>query len=155
MSGAAIAYHLRVNKYVDRRLFVEVLRFVARYQPVREMGYLSMGGGYLEDFRVMHQSLGIYRMLSFDMDDWVVDRQMFNRPYGFVQCSVASSDEIIGRFDDIREDLVGSSGNLIVWLDYTMPRKRHSQLRELEQLASLLTHGDVFRITLNANRSSF
>ncbi len=105
MSGSSVAYHLRVNKYVDRRLFVEALEFVARYQAVRDMGYVSMGGGYLEDFRVMHQSLGIQRMLTFDMDEWVVQRQMVNKPYGFVECEVASSGEIVDRFDDVRKRL--------------------------------------------------
>jgi hypothetical protein len=155
MSGSNVAYHLRVNKYVDRRLLVEALEFVARYQAVRDMGYVSMGGWYLEDFRVMHQSLGIRRMLTFDIDEWVVRRQTVNKPYGFIECEVASSGEILDSFDDIRKRLVGPSGNVIVWLDYTIPSKRYDQLAELEQLTSLLIHGDVFRITLNASRSSF
>jgi len=143
-----------MNKYIDRQLFLEVLEFVGRYQSLLDCAYLGMGGGFLEDFRVIHQAFGICKMLSFDLDEWVISRQLVNRPYGFVQCETASSTEIIDRFDAIRTEMVGPDGKVIVWLDYTQPGDRRLQLEDLEGLVGELNHGDVFRITLNANRSS-
>jgi hypothetical protein len=155
MSGSSVAYHLRVNKYIDRRLFIETLGLVGRCYPVSQFAYISMGGGYLEDFRVLHQAFGIRAMLSFDMDDWVIGRQLVNRPYGFIRCEKARSEEVIDRFDEERAKLVGTEGNVIVWLDYTEANRRYEQLTELQALTGKLVPGDVFRITLNAQRSAF
>ena len=128
---------------------------VGRRFPVSEFGYVSMGGAYLEDFRVLHQAFGIRAMLSFDMDDWVIGRQLINRPYGFIRCEKAKSGEVVGRFDEERAKLVGAEGNVIMWLDYTEATQRYEQLVELQVLTSKLVPGDVFRITLNAQRSAF
>lgn len=155
MSGSTVPYHLRVNKYVDRQLFLELLDVVARYQPLENVAYISMGGGYLEDFRVLHQAFGIRKMLSFDMEDWMVKRQEVNRPYGFIRCRCATSGDIVNDFDGIREELVGSDGRVVVWLDFTEADMRRDQLYELEQLTKKLIHGDVFRITMNAHRPNF
>ncbi|WP_020472347.1 O-methyltransferase [Zavarzinella formosa] len=155
MSGNTVPYHLRVNKFVDRQLFLELIENVARYQPMGDVAYISMGGGYLEDFRVLHQAFGIRRMLSFDMDAWMIDRQEVNKPYGFIRCKCAKSEEIIRDFDNIRHEMVGDDGRLIIWLDYTEASMRHDQLYDLEQLTKKLNHGDIFRITMNAYRPSF
>jgi hypothetical protein len=155
MSGSTVAYHLRVNKHIDRRLFLEALAMVAQAWPIGEYAYISMGGGYLEDFRVLHQAFGIRAMLSFDYEEWMIDRQCINRPYGFIRCVAASSTDIIDRLEAERAQLVGQDGRLIIWLDYTQPSKRIAQLQDLESLLKKLVEGDVFRITLNASRAAF
>jgi hypothetical protein len=155
MSGSKLAYHLRVNKYVDRQLFLEALELVGRFQPLAEAGYISMGGWNLEDFRVIHQAFNIRAMLSFDMDEWVVSRQRINRPYGFIRCKQATSEDIVDQFHKFRAETVGENRNVIVWLDYTEAAERYDQLDQLERLTGKLIHGDVFRITLNAHRESF
>jgi hypothetical protein len=155
MSGSKVPYHLRVNKYVDRQLFIETLDYVARYQPLKDAAYLSMGGGYLEDFRVLHQAFAIRRMLSFDLEDWMITRQEVNRPYGFIECQHASSTAVVRDFDAIRTRLTGPDGRVIIWLDYTEESMRWDQLNDLEQLTKKLIHGDVFRITMNAHRLNF
>jgi hypothetical protein len=155
MSGSKVPYHLRVNKYVDRQLLLEILDYVARYQTMSDVGYISMGGGYLEDFRVLHQAFGIRRMLSFDLEEWMIKRQQVNRPYGFIKCQCASSTTIVQDFDAVRDELVGEDGRVIVWLDYTEADMRYHQLSDLEELTKRLIHGDVFRITMNAHRPNF
>lgn len=155
MSGSKVPYHLRVNKYVDRQLFMEVMDYLARCQSIRDMAYISMGGGYLEDFRVLHQAYGIRKMLSFDMDEWMRKRQEVNKPYGFINCRRASSTEVIAEFDSIRRELVGDEGRVIFWLDYTEADMRYDQLVDLEQLTKKLIPGDVFRITMNAHRPNY
>ena len=154
MSGGQIAYHLRVNKFIDRMLFVEALQVVRRYISLDEYGYVSMAGAYMEDCRLIHQSMRITRMYSFDTDKAVIARQMVNRPFGFIQTHRQSSKELVVDFDAVRLALGGSETNAIVWLDYTNPRERRSQLQELGTLVTKLIGGDIVRITLNANRAS-
>jgi hypothetical protein len=78
-----------------------------------------------------------------------------NRPYGFIRCQCAKSEEIVDDFDTIRQELVGSDGRVIIWLDYTEADMRHDQLFDLEQLTRKLVHGDILRITINAHRPNF
>jgi len=133
-----------VNKYIDRQLFIELVEMISRYQPMADAAYISMGGGYLEDFRVLHQAFGIEKMLSFDMGDWMTRRQKVNRPYGFIDCVCASSTDIINGFDAYRRRVTKGESNVIIWLDYTEASMRNDQLNDLSQLTNKLTHGDVF-----------
>jgi hypothetical protein len=148
------SYHLRVNKYIDRQLFVEALGLVDRFRPIAGYGYVSMGGAYLEDCRVLHQAHKITRMYSFDMDAKVLQRQAVNRPYGFISYEQRTSRQAIEGFQDIRAALGAGEMNAVVWLDYTNPAQRKAQLQDLGILVSRLIEGDVVRITLNAHRTT-
>ena len=154
MSGSQLAYHLRVNKYIDRQVFIEALDLVDRFRPVAQYGYVSMAGAYLEDCRLLHQSHRITRMYSFDGNEKVLPRQAVNRPYGFIQCECHRSRDLVDRLDTIRTALAAPETNLIIWLDYTSPKQRKSQLQELETLVPKLIDGDVVRVTFNANRAT-
>lgn len=154
MSGSQIAYHLRVNKFIDRQLFVETLDLVSRFIPLTGHGYVSMAGAYLEDCRVLHQAIRISRMYSFDTQESVIARQEVNRPFGFIQCQKQSSKQLVENFDSVRNTLSDSEINVVVWLDYANARQRQSQLQELGTLVPKLISGDVVRITLNANRAT-
>src|SRR5262245_56055209 len=138
MNGSQIAYHLRVNKYIDRQLFVEALGLVNRFIPLAGHGYVSMAGAYLEDCRVMHQSMRISRMYSFDTEASVLARQAVNRPFGFIRCEQRSSGQVIEGFESVRAALGGAETNVVVWLDYATASKRHEQLQELETLVPKL-----------------
>src|SRR5438046_1663193 len=105
MNGSQVAYHLRVNKYIDRQMLIEALDLVNRYAPVERYGYVSMAGPYLEDCRVLHQAVRISRMYSFDTSASVVARQEVNRPYGFVQTSHGSSGKVVREFEQVRAAL--------------------------------------------------
>ncbi len=154
MSGANIAYHLRVNKHIDRCLFLEVLGVVSAFRPIKEYGYVSMGGNFLEDFRAVHQQFGIQQMYSFDGSPNVITRQEVNKPYGFIKCAARKSRDVVTGFDALRTEQFGETRNVVVWLDYTMPGERQAQLIDVEMLTAKLIAGDVFRVTMNANRSS-
>ena len=152
MSGANLAYHLRVNKHIDRCLFIEALEVAAAYRSIEGHGYVSMGGNFLEDFRVIHQEFAINRMYSFDASAAVISRQEVNKPFGFIKCEARNSTQVVQEFDQLRTAQFGENSNVIVWLDYTMPDKRHEQLVDVEVLTTKLIAGDVFRVTMNANR---
>jgi hypothetical protein len=154
MSGSTVAYHLRVNKFIDRHLFVEALGLVSRHTPLIGHGYISMAGAYLEDCRVLHQATHISRMYSFDTNETVLARQELNSPFGFIQCELQSSKQLIENFDSVRNTLGDADLNVVVWLDYPNPKERRSQLQELGALMPKLIAGDVVRITMNAHRTT-
>ena len=149
MSASTIPYHLRPNKFVDRQIFVEALQHVAKLRDFEDYAYISMGGKFLDDFKIVHGKVGIRRMLSIESDETAFARQNFNRPFNFIDCRLMTSGELVANFENVRAAIGGD--NCVVWLDYTSARDRVEQLREYEALIAKLTSGDVVRITLNAS----
>jgi hypothetical protein len=150
MSGGQIPYQLRANKFIDRQLFVELLGRVLPKVGNEKYLYISMGGKHLVDHRVVYRQLGISNLFSFDRDGEIVDRQKFNKPTNDALCEEMSSGSLPARIDEL---LVAFDGvtNLVVWLDFTDPHARRTQLQELIQVLGKLQPDDILRITLNAN----
>lgn len=141
-SGATIPYHLRQNKAIDRNLFVDLLAKIARYRNISEYKYVGFGGGFLEDFKQLHASLRIDRMVSLDESENVVARQKFNLPHSGVMPLKKKSGEYLNE-QDFKEPT-------IVWFDYTSPELA-TQLSEVELLVRKLDRGDIFKVTFNAS----
>lgn len=151
MSGAAIPYHLRPHKSVDRRLFIDLLSRFERWTPLSDYVYVSMGAYPLEDHKLVHRHLGITRLIAFDLDDAIVARQNFNRPIDTCHCFCKKSGEIIDDLDSIlSEASFAAPKGVIIWLDYTDPKQIGHQIREFETLLNKLRVGDLVRITVNA-----
>jgi len=151
MSGEAVPYHLRQNKHVDRQLFIELLSHVNRVIPIAKALYVSFGGVYFEDFKLIHQVFGARKLLSVEKHKWVLERQMHNRPYGCITCKHMTSRELVNSIDDIR----GSHrGPLVCWLDFAEAAKRRGQLEDVEILSKSVRHFDVLRVTMNVNPAS-
>lgn len=149
MSGSEVPYHLRPNKFVERQLFIEALRFIDRWQPVDSYCYISMGGRFLEDFRQIHSAFNIKDLISIESDEHVCLRQKFNRPIGFLKCMHMTSGDLITHFEETTEDVAAE--NQIIWLDYADAGERFAQLGELESLVRKLGANDIVKITLNSN----
>lgn len=155
MSGATIPYALRQNKFVDRRIFIDLLSRVERYTPLDDHVYISMGGATLEDHRLAHAIIGMNRLVSFDSADWVVARQKFNKPVDYVQILATTSGDLISNFSAEMSNLgFGGAPNVAIWLDYTAPAQLGEQMRELNQLLDVLQPHDVVRITVNSSASA-
>jgi hypothetical protein len=149
MSGEDIPYQLRPNKFIDRQMFVELLsRLIVPRGPEKYI-YVSMGGRHLIDHYAVYNKLGVEAQYSFDQNANEVKRQKFNRPTGKTICVELNSADLPSTIDGILAKFP-SKRNLIVWLDYTSTQRR-SQFQEAVQTLVRLKHGDVFRITLNAN----
>lgn len=147
MSGKTIPYHLRVNKIIERNLFIELLRIIDRYSPINDYTYIGMGGPFMEDFKYIHSSFNLKNMISIEMDENVNRRQSFNLPYSCINHkNNMKIEEYIDTF--IFEDPT------IIWLDYTEPKELSRHLQELQVLTSKLNSGDILKITLNANAKS-
>lgn len=152
--GASVPYALRQNKFVDRRIFIDLLSRVERFSPLDDHVYISMGGATLEDHRLAHAHLGLNRLLSFDNAQWVIDRQQFNKPVDYVRLVKLSSSDLIANFSaHLNAEGFGASPNVAMWLDYTEPKNLGKQLGEFNQLLDVLQPMDVVRITVNASAS--
>ena len=92
MSGGAVAYHLRENKAIERGLFIELLTRVGRVANISDYTYIGFGGPFLEDFKALHASLRIAKMISIEMDENVCKRQAFNRPADFIEIEKCTSN---------------------------------------------------------------
>jgi len=149
MSGGAVAYQLRVNKCVDRNLFIELLQKISGYKKnISEYGYYGFAGYSFEDFRQLHIRLNISKMTSIESDRQVYKRQVYNNPYRCIELLNTSSKDFIDQNGQMLES------PCIVWLDYSEANRRGEQIDEFTNLISHLNPGDVARITLNANISS-
>jgi hypothetical protein len=141
-TGGAIPYHLRQNKAIERNLFVDLLMRIGRYANISDYTYIGFGGPFLEDFKHLHSSLRISNMVSIEMEEDVFFRQSFNQPISCVSLRHENSKDFISSYD--------FADPSIVWLDYATPDVGQ-QLTETHRLVEKLGHGDIFKITLNAN----
>jgi hypothetical protein len=156
VSGAALPYHLRPHKAVDRRLFLDLLTRYERWRPLAEYAYVSMGAYPLEDHKLIHRTIGIKKLIAFDLDGDVVARQHFNKPIESCYCLQKKSGELIAQLDSILTDCSFPAENgLVIWLDYTDPTKIGEQIREFEALLDKSRAGDVVRVTVNAHPHAF
>ena len=149
MSGESIAYHLRQNKHVNRQLFAELLSHTNSVNPVKDALYISFGGVYFEDFKLIHQIFGTKRLLSIEKEDWVVERQQHNKPYGCIKCRKLSSGELVRDIVEIRKKF--GKRQMICWLDFADASKRRTQLEEVGALTKHMHEYDILRVTMNVN----
>ena len=149
MSGEDIPYQLRPNKFIDRQMFLELLSRLVVPRGLENYIYVSMGGRHLVDHHAVYNRLGVTAQYSFDQSENEVARQRFNKPTGAAICEELNSADLPSEIDTIFARFPRKK-NLIVWLDYTNAARR-TQLQEAVQTLIRLKHGDVFRITMNAN----
>lgn len=147
MSGESIAYHLRTNKNIERKLFLDLLQRIGRHVNISAYKYIGFAGPFAEDFKEIHNHLRINRMVSIEMDENVQVRQKFNYPAKFIEHYLGSSTEYISQIDE-------SDENVIFWLDFTKVDDLKQQLTDFRNLISKLSVNDVVKITLNAHTAS-
>jgi len=149
MSGHNLPYRLRPNKFIDRSVFIDLLSRLVPAKGADKYIYISMGGNHLVDQNVVYRRVGIDSLFSFDFSERVVCRQMFNKPIDSAKCLEMDSGSLPGKIDEIAADFPHAT-NLVIWLDFTDPNKRLSQLQQLVEVAKRIQPGDVLRITMNA-----
>jgi hypothetical protein len=152
VSATTLPYNLRLKKAIDRNIFVDLLKYTTQAVAPNEVVYISMGGAYLQDHADVHSLLGYDRLVSFDQADWVVRRQLFNRPVNCIHCLRMSSDDIADNPDPFFLKYVGKN-NCAIWLDFTNTA-RGDQLNQIRAMTPFLKHGDILKITMNAQIQS-
>lgn len=149
MAGSDVPYQIRINKGVDRNVFIDALFRLFRSPQlgkVERYSYVGFGGYAFEDFKLLHMRLGISRMVSLEEDEKTFGRQVFNKPYSCIELENTC-------FRDYIND-ASLPSPCIVWLDYADANERGGQLDEFEACLEKMSAWDVLRITLNANPST-
>lgn len=149
MSAAGLPYRLRPNKYVDRELFLDILSRVVTARGPNDYAYISMGGAHLVDHFGVFRRTGIEKLYAFDENPNTVERQKANKPFDQVDCRCHGSDELAGHYENILNEF--GVAQAVIWLDYTRPKQRLSQLQEVETLSKKIIAGDILRVTMNAD----
>lgn len=149
MSGGNVAYNLRPNKFVERQLFVELLQLICSNHSPEQFVYISLGGPQLEDHKLVHHYLRFNNLISLEADPIVIQRQRFNLRPSSVDCREQNTGDFVTNFDSVSS--LYKDKSFVIWLDYTSPKARNSQLIEYETLVGKLQQGDVVKITMNAN----
>lgn len=142
--GSQPFYHLRPNKYVDRQIFAEVLKSLNRNIEIQDYTYIGMGSYMFDDFKLLHNTVGINQMISLETDPEVYKRATFNRPLKCIELIQQSTTDYIASMDP-------DNCNHVFWLDYTDPSGIGAQFDDFCRLISTLNEYDIIRITLNAN----
>jgi putative O-methyltransferase len=148
VSGTSIPYHLRQNKYVERRLFVDLLNQLDRWQALKRYLYVGFGAIYFEDFKLLHSHFAIERMLSIEKEEWVLPRQKLNVPLGCIDHDHCPSSEFIEKLDSYRAKY--KVQNLLVWFDYA-GLDLAGQLTDVKALVPGLLGRDILKVTLSAD----
>lgn len=146
MSGALVPYHQRQNKAVDRHVFIDLLGRLAHRLPIADYAYVSFGGAFLEDFKLIHAAFGNKHLISLEMDEVAWARQQFNLPLSCIKPIKTTAGEYIQGY--------ALNKNAIVWLDYAAAMQTRVQLEEFQALLKKLRTFDIVKITLNANPNS-
>jgi hypothetical protein len=141
------AYHLRTNKAVERLLFVELLRKLDRTlnKPIAKYRYVSLGGPYLEDFALIHNTFGNQAMTSLEIKKEVRTRQLINQPHSRVDLTLDSTTDFVDKYQPGRTPL-------IAWFDYEHVAWK-AQILESCALLQKLPSMSVFKITLPCSTS--
>lgn len=146
---AVLSYHLRVQKEIERRLFLEILSFIDRHWPIPDAVYIGMGSVYFEDFKAMHDRFGVKQMICLEREEWLQKRQSFNLPLSpsCIELCPKSANDFISNFG------FEKSQQFIIWLDFDEFQHVTNHLNTFVNLLSHLREGDVAKITLDATYS--
>lgn len=155
MSGSSLPYRLRPNKSVDRELFLSLLSRLAPKLGIEKYHYVSLGGPFLEDFRLVHSRLGIGRkknhrtvgkLTCIESELEVHKRQLFNRPVAVIKCVHSTLEAYL--------DQTTFTTPVIIWFDYTAPKGIASQIQRFAATVGTVPMGSILRVTLNGNPTS-
>ena len=139
-------YHLRTNKAVDRFLLIEALRCLGRLSELAQYTYYGLGGPYLEDFRLLHESFPDMHMVSIERNVQTFKRQKFHLPCRHIQVQQVDIKSFLSRYDSRDQ-------KSIFWLDYT--DLAYSQFEDFMYLLGKVAAGSIVKITLRAEPSDY
>lgn len=139
-------YHLSPNKAVDRLLFVDAIRRLGQAGDLGDFTYYSLGGPYLEDFRLIYEFFPDMKMVSIERDEEVYKRQQFHLPCGNVTLRNTEFGSFINTYDSRDE-------KSIFWLDNT--GLEYSHFDEFMTVLQKLGAGSMVKITLDASLRKF
>lgn len=138
-------YQLKTNKAVDRQLFAELLRWYSVPQELRDHTYFSLGGPYLEDFKLIHDNFPNLKMVCIEKDAETFRRQKFHLPCRKISLVNSTVEQFLASFDPKNKPS-------IFWLDNVGLNQNH--LNDFVQLLSKVIAGSIIKITLQSEVAS-
>lgn len=144
--ASSLPYKFRPNKAVDRELFLDLLSRLAAPLRLDRYEYIGLGGPFLEDFRIIHNRLGISEMVCIESEEAVHRRQLFNCPVPSIKCVHSSLEDYL--------DSKIFERPAIVWFDYTDPQGMTDQIERFARTIGEVPINSILRITLNSNPGS-
>jgi hypothetical protein len=88
-------------------------------------------------------------MDCIEADKFVQTRQIFNKPYNFIDLFPYTSTEYISS-SDFKQDM-----NQIIWWDYAMSKEIANQLKDAELTGSKVSNLDILKFTFNCEPHNF
>ncbi len=140
------AYPIRPNKTVDRLMLIDVLRRLEGMGKISEYTYHSLGGPFLEDFRLLYDFFPDLPMVSIENDKETHKRQKFHLP---CRSTILELDELRHYLDQY--DAKGRKS--IFWLDYT--KLEYQAFTDFMGLLTSVADGSVIKLTLRAEPSDY
>lgn len=140
-SGDKIDYNLRPAKQIERKMLCEAFRRLSAFQPVESYRYVGFGSFYFADFKLIHKSLGLTDMVSFELQKWKRKRFKFNSPFRCIRLEFGHSNKLLKEHWRNRRT--------IVWLDYDDPLDI-SCLRDVTFFCDRAPSGSVLIVTVKA-----
>jgi len=136
-----INYALRPHKFVDRRLFMEVLSRFSNFLPLQNHAYVGLGSFAMEDHKLVNASFGTQVLISLEVEPDVVARQRFNAPLSCITATQHSTDDfVLSRAAILKEGGASPEANVIAWFDMTDAQPVSVYL---DTFASLLREGEI------------
>lgn len=147
-----VNYALRPHKFVDRRVFVEVLSRYSNYSRIENHIYVGLGSFAMEDHKLINAAFGTRMLISLETNSQVVARQRFNAPLACIKPTQYSTGDFVVRKDKIfREFKISADANSIVWFDMTDASPLRVQLDTFGELLQNSEIGDVVRMTADVD----
>lgn len=106
-----IDYRLRPAKHAERSMLIDLFKRL-RFAPVESYQYVGFGSVAFVDFRMVHRSLGIRKLISIEAAEDPVEQERFarNKPFGSIDLHFGHSNAVLPKLDFKCRSLV--------WLDY-------------------------------------
>jgi len=150
-----VNYALRPHKFVDRRVFMEVLGRFSGFIPIDDHVYVGLGSFALEDHKLMHANFGIGTLISLEIDSDVFARQKFNAPLACIKPTPYSTDDFVVRRSTIlREAGAADDASSIIWFDMTDAQTIRAHLDSFGRLVRSSQPGDVVRMTVDVDEKT-
>lgn len=153
-SGSSLPYHLRIQKEIERHLFIEQIRLILLYlkEKPREYSYVSMAGPFSWDFKKMYEYFDFKYFISYETEEEVFKRQKFNAPFSKIIYKNENIENFINSYPDFEKERGGHQERLnkvVIWLDYT-DFKEHC-IKTFKEAVKKADLGSILKITVNAN----
>jgi len=139
-------YHLRLNKAIDRFMLIEAIRHLEKRYSLSNYTYYSLGGPYLEDFRILYEYCPEIAMTSIEADRETYKRQKLHRPCRHLKL-------VQERFKSFLAQYESRDRMSIFWLDYV--KLSYSAIDDFMELLTKVADESVVKITLRAEPTDY